>query len=176
MLQLWENKLLQSKAVEGFHTEEQAALQAAQLQLQQQQQQQHHQVQQVQQVQQVHHVTQTAQTQQVILPPQQQQGGSDTTTTTHVYIQTTSADVISAHCKHSNVKVINSFTLFIHLSQVNPFDRILDFITELIMYTFDFKRQQWSNPIFTDFVNISCFLKCICSVDIIIKCWMCVMV
>lgn len=65
MLQLWENKLLQSKAVEGFHTEEQAALQAAQ------QQQQVHQVHQVQQVQQV---TQAAQAQQVILPPQQQQG------------------------------------------------------------------------------------------------------
>uniref|UniRef100_A0A8C9YP09 General transcription factor IIA, 1 n=1 Tax=Sander lucioperca TaxID=283035 RepID=A0A8C9YP09_SANLU len=50
---LWENKLLQSKAVEGFHTEEQAALQAAQQQHQQQQQ--------------------PAQAQQVILPPQQQQ-------------------------------------------------------------------------------------------------------
>ncbi|XP_029965394.1 transcription initiation factor IIA subunit 1 [Salarias fasciatus] len=59
---LWENKLLQSKAVEGFHTEEQAALQA-----QQQQQQQ------VQQAQQVQQVTQPAQAQQVILPPQQQQ-------------------------------------------------------------------------------------------------------
>ncbi|XP_042247327.1 transcription initiation factor IIA subunit 1 [Thunnus maccoyii] len=62
---LWENKLLQSKAVEGFHTEEQAALQAAQQQQQQQQQ--------VQPVQQVQQVTQQAQTQQVILPPQQQQ-------------------------------------------------------------------------------------------------------
>ncbi|KAK2856504.1 hypothetical protein Q5P01_005239 [Channa striata] len=59
---LWESKLLQSKAVEGFHTEEQAALQAAQQQQQQQQQ-----------VQQVQQVTQPAQTQQVILPPQQQQ-------------------------------------------------------------------------------------------------------
>ncbi|XP_072218534.1 transcription initiation factor IIA subunit 1 isoform X1 [Leuresthes tenuis] len=58
---LWENKLLQSKAVEGFHTEEQAALQAAQQQ------------QQVQHVQQVQQVTQAAQAQQVILPPQQQQ-------------------------------------------------------------------------------------------------------
>ncbi|KAK5853248.1 hypothetical protein PBY51_007053 [Eleginops maclovinus] len=65
---LWENKLLQSKAVEGFHTEEQAALQAAAQQQQQQQQQV-----QVQQVQQVQHVTQQAQAQQVILPPQQQQ-------------------------------------------------------------------------------------------------------
>lgn len=55
---LWENKLQQSKAVEGFHTEEQAALHAAQ------QQQQVHQVQQV---------TQQAQAQQVILPTQQQQ-------------------------------------------------------------------------------------------------------
>ncbi|XP_053193360.1 transcription initiation factor IIA subunit 1 isoform X2 [Scomber japonicus] len=63
---LWENKLLQSKAVEGFHTEEQAALQAAQQQQQQQQQQ-------VQPVQQVQQVTQQAQAQQVILPPQQQQ-------------------------------------------------------------------------------------------------------
>ncbi|KAK9531053.1 hypothetical protein VZT92_010504 [Zoarces viviparus] len=60
---LWENKLLQSKAVEGFHTEEQAALQAAQ---QQQQQVQQH-------VQHVQQVTQPAQAQQVILPPQQQQ-------------------------------------------------------------------------------------------------------
>lgn len=65
---LWENKLLQSKAVEGFHTEEQAALQAAQ---QQQQQQVQQQVQQVQQ--QVQQVTQPTQAQQVILPPQQQQ-------------------------------------------------------------------------------------------------------
>uniref|UniRef100_A0A1A8QCM9 General transcription factor IIA, 1 n=1 Tax=Nothobranchius rachovii TaxID=451742 RepID=A0A1A8QCM9_9TELE len=56
---LWENKLLQSKAVEGFHSDEQAALQASQ------QQQQH--------IQHVQQVTQPAQTQQVILPPQQQQ-------------------------------------------------------------------------------------------------------
>ena len=49
--------------MEGFHTEEQAALQAAQQQ------------QQVQHVQQVQQVTQAAQAQQVILPPQQQQGG-----------------------------------------------------------------------------------------------------
>nr|XP_020472666.1 LOW QUALITY PROTEIN: transcription initiation factor IIA subunit 1 [Monopterus albus] len=56
---LWENKLLQSKAVEGFHTEEQAALQAA---LQQN----------IQQVQQVQQVTQPAQAPQVILPTQQQ--------------------------------------------------------------------------------------------------------
>lgn len=50
--------------MEGFHTEEQAALQAAQ----QHQQQQH-----VQQVQQVQQVTQPAQTQQIVLPAQQQQ-------------------------------------------------------------------------------------------------------
>ncbi|XP_029281455.1 LOW QUALITY PROTEIN: transcription initiation factor IIA subunit 1 [Cottoperca gobio] len=62
---LWENKLLQSKAVEGFHTEEQAALQAVQQQQQVQQQ--------IQQVQQVQQVTQPTQAQQVILPPQQQQ-------------------------------------------------------------------------------------------------------
>ncbi|XP_041721784.2 transcription initiation factor IIA subunit 1 isoform X3 [Coregonus clupeaformis] len=52
---LWENKLMQSKAVEGFHTEEQAALQAAAAQQQAQQQ-----------------ATQQAQAQQVLLPPQQQ--------------------------------------------------------------------------------------------------------
>ncbi|KAM4712501.1 transcription initiation factor IIA subunit 1 [Anableps anableps] len=57
---LWENKLLQSKAVEGFNTEEQAALQAAQQQL-------------VQHVPQVPQVTQAAQAQQVLLPPPQQQ-------------------------------------------------------------------------------------------------------
>uniref|UniRef100_A0A3B5LJQ5 General transcription factor IIA, 1 n=1 Tax=Xiphophorus couchianus TaxID=32473 RepID=A0A3B5LJQ5_9TELE len=54
---LWENKLLQSKAVEGFHTDEQAALQATQQQ----------------QVQHVPQVQQVTQAQQVILPPQQQQ-------------------------------------------------------------------------------------------------------
>ncbi|CAG00112.1 unnamed protein product, partial [Tetraodon nigroviridis] len=59
LFQLWENKLLQSKAVEGFYTEEQTALQAAQ--------QQQHQVQPVQQV------AQPTQAQQVILPPQPQQ-------------------------------------------------------------------------------------------------------
>ncbi|XP_061742426.1 transcription initiation factor IIA subunit 1 [Nerophis ophidion] len=58
---LWESKLLQSKAVDGFHTEEQAALQAAQ------QQQQHQQQQQVQQG------SQPAQSQQVVLSSQQQQ-------------------------------------------------------------------------------------------------------
>ncbi|XP_031437367.1 transcription initiation factor IIA subunit 1 isoform X2 [Clupea harengus] len=51
---LWENKLMQSKAVEGFHTEEQQALQAQQQQAQQVQQSQ----------QQAQHP--------VILPPQQQ--------------------------------------------------------------------------------------------------------
>ncbi|XP_051908321.1 transcription initiation factor IIA subunit 1 [Hippocampus zosterae] len=64
---LWESKLLQSKAVDGFHTEEQAALQA----VQQQQQHQHQPSQ--QQVQQGQHVTQPAQAQQAIMPPQQQQ-------------------------------------------------------------------------------------------------------
>ncbi|XP_023808821.1 transcription initiation factor IIA subunit 1 isoform X1 [Oryzias latipes] len=56
---LWENKLLQSKAVEGFHTEEQAALQTAQ--------QQHPHSQQAQQV------AQAAPAQQVIQIPSQQQ-------------------------------------------------------------------------------------------------------
>ncbi|XP_055741570.1 transcription initiation factor IIA subunit 1-like isoform X2 [Salvelinus fontinalis] len=53
---LWENKLMQSKAVEGFNTEEQAALQAAAQQ----------------QAQQAQQATQQAQTQQLLLPPQQQ--------------------------------------------------------------------------------------------------------
>nr|XP_046154914.1 transcription initiation factor IIA subunit 1-like isoform X5 [Oncorhynchus gorbuscha] len=53
---LWENKLMQSKAVEGFNTEEQAALQAAAQQ----------------KAQQAQHATQQVQTQQVLLPPQQQ--------------------------------------------------------------------------------------------------------
>ncbi|XP_030627880.1 transcription initiation factor IIA subunit 1 isoform X2 [Chanos chanos] len=52
---LWESKLMQSKAVEGFHTEEQQALQAQQ-----------------QQVQQVQTTPQQAQPQQVLLPPAQQ--------------------------------------------------------------------------------------------------------
>uniref|UniRef100_A0A8C7ZMH3 General transcription factor IIA, 1 n=1 Tax=Oryzias sinensis TaxID=183150 RepID=A0A8C7ZMH3_9TELE len=56
---LWENKLLQSKAVEGFHTEEQAALQTAQQQLPHSQQAQQ--------------VAQAAPAQQVIQIPSQQQ-------------------------------------------------------------------------------------------------------
>ncbi|CAB1432010.1 unnamed protein product [Pleuronectes platessa] len=66
---LWENKLLQSKAVEGFHTEEQAALQAAQLQLQQQQQQQ----QTAAAAATTTTTTAAASSSSVILPPQQQQ-------------------------------------------------------------------------------------------------------
>ncbi|KAG8126387.1 putative Transcription initiation factor IIA subunit 1-like protein [Naja naja] len=65
---LWENKLLQSKAVDGFHSEEQQLL----LQVQQQQQQQqhshhHHHSQSQQTVQQ-----QSQQTQQVLIPATQQ--------------------------------------------------------------------------------------------------------
>ncbi|XP_065113455.1 transcription initiation factor IIA subunit 1 isoform X1 [Paramisgurnus dabryanus] len=51
---LWENKLMQSKAVEGFHTDEQHALQASQQQAQQAQQ-----------------TPQQSQPQQMLLPPQQ---------------------------------------------------------------------------------------------------------
>lgn len=51
---LWESKLMQSKAVDGFHTEEQAALQVQQ------------------QVQQVQQTQQPSQPQQVLLPPAQQ--------------------------------------------------------------------------------------------------------
>ncbi|XP_077076579.1 transcription initiation factor IIA subunit 1 isoform X1 [Siphateles boraxobius] len=53
---LWESKLMQSKAVDGFHTEEQQALQA----------------QQQQQAQQVQLTQAQSQTQQVLLPPAQQ--------------------------------------------------------------------------------------------------------
>ncbi|XP_072544418.1 transcription initiation factor IIA subunit 1 isoform X2 [Salminus brasiliensis] len=51
---LWESKLMQSKAVDGFHTEEQGALQGQQ------------------QVQQVQQTQQPSQPQQVLLPPAQQ--------------------------------------------------------------------------------------------------------
>ncbi|XP_007253014.2 transcription initiation factor IIA subunit 1 [Astyanax mexicanus] len=51
---LWESKLMQSKAVDGFHTEEQGALQVQQ------------------QVQQVQQTQQPSQPQQVLLPPAQQ--------------------------------------------------------------------------------------------------------
>lgn len=51
---LWENKLMQSKAVDGFHTEEQGALQVQQ------------------QVQQIQQTQQPSQPQQVLLPPAQQ--------------------------------------------------------------------------------------------------------
>lgn len=61
ILQLWENKLLQSKAVEGFHTEEQTLQAAQQLQ--------------IQQAQQAQQMAQPTQAQQVILPPQPQQQG-----------------------------------------------------------------------------------------------------
>ncbi|OCT65107.1 hypothetical protein XELAEV_18041349mg [Xenopus laevis] len=63
---LWESKLMQSKAVDGFHTEEQQLLLQAQQQQQQQQQQhsQHHRVQQHPQQQQAA----SHQTQQVLIP------------------------------------------------------------------------------------------------------------
>ncbi|XP_013919754.1 PREDICTED: transcription initiation factor IIA subunit 1 [Thamnophis sirtalis] len=71
---LWENKLLQSKAVDGFHSEEQQLL----LQVQQQQQHQQHQQQQQQHSHHHHHsqpqqtVQQQSQTQQVLIPATQQ--------------------------------------------------------------------------------------------------------
>ncbi|KAJ8793763.1 hypothetical protein J1605_019184 [Eschrichtius robustus] len=67
---LWENKLMQSRAVDGFHSEEQQLLLQVQQQQQPQQQQHHH-----------HHhhqaqpqptVPQQAQTQQVLIPASQQ--------------------------------------------------------------------------------------------------------
>ncbi|XP_062824439.1 transcription initiation factor IIA subunit 1 [Anolis carolinensis] len=78
---LWENKLLQSKAVDGFHSEEQQLL--LQAQQQQQQQQQHHQQHQHHPPQQhVHHhhhppqqqqqTVQQSQAQQVLIPATQQ--------------------------------------------------------------------------------------------------------
>uniref|UniRef100_A0A3B3Z8D3 Uncharacterized protein n=1 Tax=Periophthalmus magnuspinnatus TaxID=409849 RepID=A0A3B3Z8D3_9GOBI len=81
--QLWENKLLQSKAVEGFHTEEQAALQAQQQQ---------------QQVQHVHPNPQvtTAQAQPVILPTQQQQAQQQVIVQDSKLLQHMSATGISA--------------------------------------------------------------------------------
>ncbi|XP_030069584.1 stonin-2 [Microcaecilia unicolor] len=73
---LWENKLMQSKAVDGFHSEEQQLMLQAHHQQQQQQQhqqqlQQHHHPQQIQQQQPqqtVHHQSQTH----VLIPAQQQ--------------------------------------------------------------------------------------------------------
>lgn len=68
---LWENKLMQSRAVDGFHSEEQQLL----LQVQQQhqpQQQQHHHHHHHQQTQPQQTVPQQAQTQQVLIPASQQ--------------------------------------------------------------------------------------------------------
>ncbi|KAM7159067.1 transcription initiation factor IIA subunit 1 isoform 3-T3 [Molossus nigricans] len=68
---LWENKLMQSRAVDGFHSEEQQLL----LQVQQQhqtQQQQHHHHHHHQQAQPQPKVPQQAQTQQVLIPASQQ--------------------------------------------------------------------------------------------------------
>uniref|UniRef100_G1SMS4 Stonin 2 n=3 Tax=Boreoeutheria TaxID=1437010 RepID=G1SMS4_RABIT len=68
---LWENKLMQSRAVDGFHSEEQQLL----LQVQQQhqpQQQQHHHHHHHQQAQPQQTVPQQAQTQQVLIPASQQ--------------------------------------------------------------------------------------------------------
>ncbi|XP_067894684.1 transcription initiation factor IIA subunit 1 isoform X2 [Heterodontus francisci] len=66
---LWENKLMQSKAVDGFHSEEQQILIQAQQQQQHQQQHQHQQQQQQQQQQQHQHQAQQQQTQQVLTIP-----------------------------------------------------------------------------------------------------------
>ncbi|XP_060118007.1 transcription initiation factor IIA subunit 1 [Heteronotia binoei] len=67
---LWENKLLQSKAVDGFHSEEQQLLLQVQQQQQQQQQQHHHHHHPQPQSQQT--VQQQSQTQQVLIPATQQ--------------------------------------------------------------------------------------------------------
>ncbi|KAM6462153.1 transcription initiation factor IIA subunit 1 [Liasis olivaceus] len=64
---LWENKLLQSKAVDGFHSEEQQLLLQVQQQQQQQQHTHHHHHPQPQQT-----VQQQSQTQQVLIPATQQ--------------------------------------------------------------------------------------------------------
>ncbi|XP_048340584.1 transcription initiation factor IIA subunit 1 [Sphaerodactylus townsendi] len=68
---LWENKLLQSKAVDGFHSEEQQLLLQVQQQ-QQQQQQQHHPHHHHPQPQPQQTVQQQSQTQQVLIPATQQ--------------------------------------------------------------------------------------------------------
>ncbi|KAL1789535.1 transcription initiation factor IIA subunit 1 [Sigmodon hispidus] len=67
---LWENKLMQSRAVDGFHSEEQQLLLQVQQQHQPQQQQHHHHHHQQAQPQQT--VPQQAQTQQVLIPASQQ--------------------------------------------------------------------------------------------------------
>ncbi|XP_077179521.1 transcription initiation factor IIA subunit 1 isoform X2 [Paroedura picta] len=69
---LWENKLLQSKAVDGFHSEEQQLLLQVQQQQQQQQQQQHHHHHHHPQPQPQQTVQQQSQTQQVLIPATQQ--------------------------------------------------------------------------------------------------------
>ncbi|XP_039393015.1 transcription initiation factor IIA subunit 1 isoform X3 [Mauremys reevesii] len=67
---LWENKLMQSKAVDGFHSEEQQLL--LQVQQQQQQQQQHHHHHHHHHPQPQQTVQQQSQTQQVLIPASQQ--------------------------------------------------------------------------------------------------------
>lgn len=130
---------MQSKAVEGFHTEEQAALQAAQ---QQQQQQVQQQVQQVQQ--QVQQVTQPTQAQQVILPPQQQQGwsalalpqcGGKEQLAINSTIET-SVSAIFTH--HKNAHLNNTFTVLNSFPTMRLFFLLLIltkvYIVEVIYY------------------------------------------
>ncbi|KFU86890.1 Transcription initiation factor IIA subunit 1, partial [Chaetura pelagica] len=69
---LWENKLMQSKAVDGFHSEEQQLLLQVQQQQQQQQQQQHHHHHHHTQPQPQQAVQQQSQPQQVLIPASQQ--------------------------------------------------------------------------------------------------------
>ncbi|XP_010219558.1 PREDICTED: transcription initiation factor IIA subunit 1-like, partial [Tinamus guttatus] len=69
---LWENKLMQSKAVDGFHSEEQQLLLQVQQQQQQQQQQQHHHHHHHTQPQPQQTVQQQSQPQQVLIPASQQ--------------------------------------------------------------------------------------------------------
>uniref|UniRef100_A0A8D0C1G2 Ral transcription factor IIA subunit 1 n=1 Tax=Salvator merianae TaxID=96440 RepID=A0A8D0C1G2_SALMN len=69
---LWENKLLQSKAVDGFHSEEQQLLLQVQQQQQQQQQHAHHHHHPQPQQQPQPAVQQQSQTQQVLIPAAQQ--------------------------------------------------------------------------------------------------------
>ncbi|KAM8921669.1 transcription initiation factor IIA subunit 1 [Pelodytes ibericus] len=95
---LWENKLMQSKAVDGFHSEEQQLLlQSQQQQQQQQQHTQHHHVHQQHQVAAAHQT----QTQQVLIPathqaPQQQVLVQDSKLIQHMTQQGMSAAATAA--------------------------------------------------------------------------------
>ncbi|KAM5243810.1 transcription initiation factor IIA subunit 1 isoform 1-T1 [Hipposideros larvatus] len=103
---LWENKLMQSRAVDGFHSEEQQLLLQVQQQHQTQQQQHHHHHHQQAQPQQS--VPQQAQAQQVLIPASQQAAAPQVIVPDSKLIQHMNASNMIDHQKLQSINIFSA--------------------------------------------------------------------